>query len=74
MLGVGLLTRAVTPFLYIQSYEVTGRHTYFAMAIVSGCAVLLLLSLLALYKRLAPIPKTNAVAISVTGKLGFEVE
>ena len=52
----------------------TGRHTYFAMAIVSGCAVLLLLSLLALYKRLTPIPKTNAVAISATGKLGFEVE
>ena len=51
----------------------TGRHTYFAMAIVSGCAVLLLLSLLALYKRLAPIPKTNAVAISATGKLSFEV-
>ena len=93
MLGVGLLTRAVTPFwckiiiilygdyciysiytLDIQSYEVTGRHTYFAMAIVSGCAVLLLLSLLALYKRLAPIPKTNGLAISATGKLGFEVE
>ena len=95
MLGVGLLTRAVTPFwckrtlygdyciyriytLDILSYEVTRRHTYFAMAIVSGCAVLLLLSLLALYKRLAPIPKTNAIAISATGnsvlRLNFNME
>ncbi|CAI8042426.1 hypothetical protein GBAR_LOCUS23563 [Geodia barretti] len=73
MFGVSYFTRTVTPFWFIKAYEVTGRHTYFAMAIVSGCAVLLLLSLLALYKRLAPIPKTNAVAISATGKLSFEV-
>ena len=92
MLGVGLLTRAVAPFVCksisvhfmiaastlclhidIQSYEVTGRHTYFAMAILSGCALTLILSLLALYKRLVPIPKTNTVAISATGKLSFEV-
>lgn len=53
--------------LDIKSYEVTGRHTYFAMAIVAGCTLTLLLSLLVLYKHLAPIPKTNAVAISANG-------
>ena len=57
----------------VKSYEGTGRHTYCAMAVVAGFAVLLLLSLLALYKRLAPIPKSGGLVVNATGKLSFDV-
>ena len=43
----------------VESYELTGRHTYLAMAIIAGCALVLLLSLAALYKKLAP--KSNFI-------------
>ena len=58
-------------FLYInisvvESYELTGRHTYFAMAIIAGFALVLLLLLAALYKNLAPISKHTDIMISAT--------
>ena len=61
------------PLSVIKSYEETGRHTYFAMAVVASCALVLLLSLLVLYKRLAPIPKSSDLVVSATGKLSFDI-
>ena len=49
----------------VESYELTGRHTYFAMGIIAGCALVLLLSLAALYKKLAPKSEYN-LPISAT--------
>ena len=41
----------------IRSYEMTGRHTYVAMAVNTGLALLLLLLLASLYKNLAPVSR-----------------
>ena len=49
----------------VESYELTGRHTYFAMAISAGCALVLILSLAVLYKNLAPI-RSKEITISAT--------
>ena len=54
----------------------TGRHTYVAMAVNTGLALLLLLSLASLYKNLAPVSRDvggDGVAISATSKLSLEV-
>ena len=40
----------------IESYTLTGRHTYFAMAICAATALTLLISLAVLYTHLAPRP------------------
>ena len=50
----------------VESYELTNRHTYFAMAIIAGFALVLLLSLAALYKNLAPRSRHMKVTISAT--------
>ena len=46
----------------IESYKLTGRHTYFAMAVTSGCLLVLLLSLVVLHKDLAPASHSPAIA------------
>ena len=38
----------------VETYELTGKHTYLSMAIIAGCVVIMLLLLAALYKELAP--------------------
>jgi MFS family permease len=73
ILGVGSASRTVTPLWFVKSYEVTGRHTYSAMAVNTGFSLVLLLSLLGLYEKLAPIQKSCDVVISATGKLSLEV-
>ena len=45
----------------IKSYEMTGRHTYFAMAVTAAYALVLLLSLASLYKKLAPRDHGNVL-------------
>ena len=59
----------------VQSYELTGRHTYFVMAITAACALVLLLSLAALYKNLAPISqhREENVLVNATSKLSLAV-
>lgn len=54
----------------IKIYNVTGRHTYPAMVIIAGSALVLLLLMCVLYKSLAPIPKD--LVVSATGKLTFD--
>jgi hypothetical protein len=43
------------------------------MAVNTGFSLVLLLSLLGLYEKLAPIQKSCDVVISATGKLSLEV-
>ena len=50
----------------IKSYEMTSRHTYFAMAITAGYALVLLICLAALFKNLAP--RDRGSALSATSK------
>ena len=38
----------------MESYELTGRHTYPSMAVTAGGSVVILICLVALYKSLAP--------------------
>ena len=64
----------------VESYELTGRHTYFATAISAVCALVLILSLAALHKNLAPKSKRNKdkdddddLTISATCKLSLAV-
>ena len=63
----------------VESYELTGRHTYLATAISAGCALVLLLSLAALHKNLAPKSKRNKdkddddLTVSATCKLSLAV-
>ena len=40
--------------IVVESYEMTGRHTYLPMSITIGFLLVLLLCLVALYKELAP--------------------
>ena len=51
-------------FSVVECYELTNRHTYFAMAITAGFALVLLLSLAALYKNLAPRSR-NTISATV---------
>lgn len=44
----------------------TGRHTYFAMAVTAVYALVLLLSLAALYKKLAP--RDHGTVLNATSK------
>jgi hypothetical protein len=65
----------VAPYWLVESYELTGRHTYLAMAIIAGCALVLLLSLAALYKKLAPISlhRDENGIVNATSKLSLAV-
>ena len=38
----------------VETYELTGKHTYLPMAITAGCVTIMLPLLAALYKELAP--------------------
>jgi hypothetical protein len=75
LIGSGAIGRATSPIWFVESYELTGRHTYFAMAIIAGCALVLLLSLAALYKKLAPISqhRDENVMVNATSKLSLAV-
>ena len=55
----------------MESYELAGRHTFFSTVVSAGSAVLLLLSLAALYRKLAPKSKWkgNDFSVNVTSKL-----
>ena len=55
----------------MESYELTGRHTYLPMAITAGCVVAMLLSLVVLYRNLAPIPSQGErqTVTSATSKI-----
>ena len=55
----------------VESYELTGRHTYFSMTINACSALVLLLLLAALYRNLAPKAKQrdNALAVNATSEL-----
>ena len=48
----------------------TRRHTYFAMAIIAGYALVLLISLAALFKNLAP--RNRGSALSATSKFNSD--
>jgi hypothetical protein len=60
----------------VESYELTGKHTYLPMSITIGCLLVLLLALAALYKDLGPRSNQREMkaAISATFKLGISQE
>ena len=66
----------VNTLVVIESYDLTGRHTYFSMAITAGCALVLFISLVVLYKSLAPVtePAGENVVIEATSKLSMMAE
>ena len=66
----------VNTLVVIESYDLTGRHTYFSMAITAGCALVLLISLVVLHKSLAPVtePAGENVVIEATSKLSMMAE
>lgn len=41
-------------YAVVETYELSGKYTYISMAISSGCLVILLFLLAALYKELVP--------------------
>lgn len=53
----------------VESYELTGKHTYLPMSITMGCILILLLFLVVLYKDLAPRPSQGDTVTSATSKL-----
>ena len=55
----------------VESYRLTQRHTYFAMGISTGLALVLLVSLAVLYKNLAPLDeqKSEHSTINATSAL-----
>ena len=57
--------------IVVESYELTGRHIYLPMAITAGCVVAMLLSLVALYRNLAPRPSQGEkqTVTSATSKI-----
>ena len=64
------------PFIFfihtvVESYKLTGRHTYLPMTITAGCVVAMLLSLVALYRNLAPRPSQGErqTVTSATSKI-----
>ncbi|CAI8018978.1 hypothetical protein GBAR_LOCUS11454 [Geodia barretti] len=66
VIGSGSLARCISPLWFIKSYEMTSRHSYFAMAITAGYALVLLICLAALFKNLAP--RDRGSALSATSK------
>jgi MFS family permease len=70
VVGSGSLARCITPLWFIKSYEMTRRHTYFAMAIIAGYALVLLISLAALFKNLSP--RNRGSALSATSKFNSD--
>ena len=58
----------------VESYELTGRHTVLAMSVSAGLTLVLLLSLVALYKGLAPIKTNNSKTVNATSKFTLEQE
>ena len=63
-------------FTVVESYDASGKHTYLAMAITAGCALILLLSLVILYKKLGPISleKDEREVVEATSKLSVLCE
>ena len=53
----------------VESYKLTGRHTYFAMAITAVCLLMLLVSLAVFYRNLAPKAQNTVSAASELYKL-----
>ena len=43
----------------METYELSGKHTYLSMSIITGSLVIMLLLLAALYKELAPRSTQN---------------
>ena len=50
----------------METYEVSGKHTYIPMGIVAVCLVVLLVLLVAFYKELAPKCNTRENNLQVT--------
>ena len=55
----------------VESYELTGRHTYPSMAVTAGGSVVILICLVVLYKSLAPISNRTErdLVVDATSKL-----
>ena len=43
----------------VETYELSGKHTYISMAIFAMCMAVVLLSLIPLYRQLAPQSKVQ---------------
>ena len=62
--------------LVVESYDWIGKHTYLPMGITIGSVLILFVTLVALYNKLAPrpIPGEIRVTNSVPGNLDIEKE
>ena len=66
-----MLSSLSLTYAVMESYELAGRHTFFSTVVSAGSALLLLLSLAALYRKLAPKSKWkgNDLSVNATSKL-----
>ena len=62
--------------IVVESYDWTGKHTYFPMAITIGSVLLMCVALIGLYNKLAPRPIGGEMkaANSVAGNIDIEQE
>lgn len=74
LVGTGAFSRAVSPIWFVASYDTSGRHTYWIAAVMAFCAIFLLLCLIILYKKLAPISTITEEPVMATSKLPCESE
>ena len=58
-------------YIVMETYGLAGTHTFFSAVVSAGNALLLLLSLAALYRKLAPKSKWkgNDLSVNATSKL-----
>lgn len=67
---IALVFPSCHPYPVVESYALTGRHTYVPMAITAGCALVLLVSLVFLFNSLAPTRKReDNVVVNASSKL-----
>ena len=66
--GVNTYTDSGEPYLsaVVETYEWMGHHTFFPMAVTTVYSLVLFLTLLALYKRLAP--RTDQIREAVASR------
>ena len=58
----------------IESYERTGKHTYFPMAVTIGAILITLVALVVLYNKLGPRPLSESVEIQAANCVPSSVD
>ena len=60
-------------FVVVESYELTGKHTYLPMSITIGCLVVVLLALAALFKDLGPRSNQREMKAATSAIFGLGI-